>query len=145
MGGATVEKPGMNLATRSEGIPQRSKSDSVCRTHESGEREILQRTFKMRCPWARPNRNHTESAMSEATIATRSTCHAEKSRSIDRAPATTRTGIDGIGAPSCSSRTTTKTSGSPYVMTYWVSAAMALDHRRALGPASALRLTVDVS
>ena len=57
-------------------------------------------------------------------MATRSTCHAEKSWSIEGAPATTSTGIAGIGAPSCSSSTMTNTSGSPYVRTYCVSAAI---------------------
>ncbi len=36
MGGATVEKPGMNLATTSEPTPQRTKRASVWLTHEPG-------------------------------------------------------------------------------------------------------------
>ena len=38
MGGATMEKPGMNLATASDFRPQRAKLCSVLRTHESGDR-----------------------------------------------------------------------------------------------------------
>ena len=66
MGGATVEKPGMNLATSSDGIPQRSKTDSVWRTQESGESEIRQSVFRIRLPWARPSAYQTQSAISDA-------------------------------------------------------------------------------
>ncbi len=113
MGGATVEKPGMNLATSSDGIPQRSKTDSVCRTQESGDSEIRQSVLRIRLPCARPSAYQTPSAMSEAKTATRSTFQAARSRSTDSAPATIRTGIAGIGAPSCSSSTIPKISGRP--------------------------------
>src|SRR5712692_11684944 len=42
-GGATVEKPGTNLATRRDGIPHFSKKEVVWRTQESGDSEIRQR------------------------------------------------------------------------------------------------------
>ena len=103
----------MNLATSSEGIPHRSKTDSVCRTQESGESEIRQSVFRILWPFARPSPNHSRSAITEAATATRITFHAARSRSTASAPATIRTGIAGIGAPSCSSRTTPKMSGSP--------------------------------
>ncbi len=103
----------MNLATRSEGIPQRSKTDSVWRTQESGESEILHRVLRMRLPWDRPSRNQRESAISDAPTATTSTFHADRFPSIDSAPATISTGIAGIGAPSCSSSTIPKISGRP--------------------------------
>ena len=48
--------PGMNFATRSDGSPQRSKTDSVCRTQESGESEILQSVFRIRLPRAASER-----------------------------------------------------------------------------------------
>src|SRR5450759_1135552 len=48
LAGATVEKPGTNLATTSEGIPHFSKIDVVCRTHPSGESETRQSVFRLR-------------------------------------------------------------------------------------------------
>ena len=103
----------MNLATSSEGMPQRSKTDSVWRTHESGDREIRQRVFRMRLPCDRPSRYQSESAISDAPTATTRIFHDESWPSTDSAPATISTGIAGIGAPSCSSSTIPKTSGRP--------------------------------
>ncbi len=95
----------MNFATSSEGMPQRSNTDSVWRTQESGDSEIRQRVFRIRLPRERPSAYQTPSAMSEAATATRRTFHAARSRSTESAPATMSTGIAGIGAPSCSSST----------------------------------------
>ena len=103
----------MNLATSSDGMPHRSKTDSVWRTQESGESEIRQSVFRIRLPWARPSAYQTPSAISDAPTATRSTFHAARSRSTESAPATIRTGIAGIGAPSCSRSTIPKMSGRP--------------------------------
>ena len=47
---AIVAKPGMNLATSSDAGPQRVNSDSVWRTHESGESEIRQTLRTTRPP-----------------------------------------------------------------------------------------------
>src|SRR6266540_2810906 len=78
MGGATVEKPGMNFATSSAGIPHPSKIDSVWRTQESGDREIWQSVLRIRLPRRRPRPYQTESASSEATTATARTWTAER-------------------------------------------------------------------
>src|SRR5262245_10884888 len=52
-GGATVEEPGTNLATTSEGRPYFSKIEVVCRTQESGESETRQIVFRTRNPYRR--------------------------------------------------------------------------------------------
>ncbi len=103
----------MNFATSSEGIPHRSKTDSVWRTQESGESEIRHSSFRIRLPWDLPSRYQRESAIRDAPTATTRTLHADRFPSIASAPATTSTGMAGIGAPSCSRSTIPKISGSP--------------------------------
>jgi len=48
IGGATVEKPGMNLAITSDGMPQRMNRDSVWLTQEAGLMDSLHKPAKTR-------------------------------------------------------------------------------------------------
>src|SRR6266545_731117 len=51
---ATEANPGMNLATISDGAPQRAKMVSVWRTHESGDNDMRHSVFSTRPPSRRP-------------------------------------------------------------------------------------------
>ena len=48
IGGATVEKPGMNLAITSDGMPQRMNRDSVWLTQEAGLMDSLHKPANTR-------------------------------------------------------------------------------------------------
>src|SRR5207244_10903541 len=95
----------MNFAMSSAGIPHRSKIDSVCRTQESGDREIRQSVLRTRGPCRRPRTYQTEYASKEATTATERNRTDENYRSPASELATTRTGSTGCETPRCSSRT----------------------------------------
>ena len=66
---ATEAKPGTNLANISDGAPQRSKIDSVCRTHESGDSDTRHSVFSTRPPSRRPAMYHARFPIAEAATA----------------------------------------------------------------------------
>src|SRR5450432_1014806 len=66
---ATEAKPGTNLATISDCAPQRVNMDSVCRTQESGDKEIRHSVRNTGPPTRRPTEYHARSAISEAATA----------------------------------------------------------------------------
>ena len=74
---ATDAKPGTNLATISDGAPQRVKIDSVCRTHESGDSETRQSVCNTVPPMRRPAAYQQRSAISDATTAVASSAAIE--------------------------------------------------------------------
>ena len=104
-GGATVLKPGKNLASRSERAPWVEKRPSVLRTQESGSREILHSNCKTLMPFKRPIRYQTESAHTAAK--TQTAKHAKKFRLREpaSAPAASNSGSEGTGRPICSAKT----------------------------------------
>ena len=65
------------LATISDRAPQRVKMDSVCRTHESGDSEILHSVRSTGPPNRRPVEYHARSAISEAATAVASSAASE--------------------------------------------------------------------
>src|SRR5580693_4838176 len=69
-GGATVLRPGRNLAKISERAPCFENTPSVRRTQESGSMEILQRNWRTLMPLRRPSAYHMESAETAAKIQT---------------------------------------------------------------------------
>ena len=67
----------MNLATISDGAPQRAKIDSVWRTHESGDSEMRQSVCSTRPPSRRPAKYQARSAISDAATAVASSAASE--------------------------------------------------------------------
>src|SRR5579864_598530 len=84
------------------------------RTQESGDTAILHTVFSTRRPCQRPSVNHRESAIVAAAVAAPSNAQGDSLPSADSAPATTITGMAGIGSPACSTRTLPNTNPMPY-------------------------------
>ena len=113
-GGATSDRPGMNLATISTFAPQRSKLDWVSLTQVSGVREMRHSSFMTRPPNSRPATYQVLSPIRQAT-------HGQPEHrpaaagwpSAAMAPATTSVGTAGSGRPSWSHSTLTKTTPRP--------------------------------
>src|SRR5882724_11179896 len=102
----------MNLAKRSERMPERSKSSSVWRTQESGESETLHTVFRIFPPRVRPRRNQPRSAARAAKVASRKRPRAAR-RPWVRAAAAIRVGRAGMGRPMRSRRTLPRTMETP--------------------------------
>jgi hypothetical protein len=66
---ATEAKPGTNLATASDGAPQRVKIVSVLRTQESGDSDMRHNVVSTRPPKRRPSAYHAMSASNDAATA----------------------------------------------------------------------------
>src|ERR1700676_2646212 len=98
-GGATVLRPGKNLATSRERAPCLEKTPSVRRTQESGSREILQSNCRTLIPLRRPIWYHTESATTAAKTQRKREPKKLSLPTPARAPAASINGRDGIGRP----------------------------------------------
>lgn len=108
-GGATVLRPGMNLANRRVAGPWRSKEWVVRLTQVSGSREKRQRNWRADWPRRRPSSNQSQSLRRAAVKAAARVAAKEKWPSPAKAPAARRTGAAGTGAPICSMKTAAKT------------------------------------
>src|SRR6266446_5597455 len=113
-GGATVLRPGRNLANRSERAPCLEKTPSVRRTQESGSMEILQRSWRTLIPLRRPSRYQRESAARAAVRTRRSEAGRFRRLVPARAPAARRSGMEGRGRPTCSAKTQTSKTAYPW-------------------------------
>src|SRR5262245_42004053 len=125
----TADSPGTNLANRSARAPDFVNRDSVCRTHASGESETLQTKRSATLPYLRPTANHKVSAATEANTAARTVSVPGIRPSRARAPATTRVGTAGIGAPSCSTKTLRATRGTAWSTKKRLGESMVLPRR----------------
>src|SRR6185437_10085037 len=112
-GGATIDRPGMNLATMSARGPQRSKRAWVWLTHTSGVSEMRHSTRMTRPPKRRPARYQALSPTRQAPTASAAAAAPERRPSAASAPATIRVGTAGMGTPSCMSSTLRNTNPKP--------------------------------
>src|SRR6185312_1429924 len=112
-GGATIDRPGMNLATMSARGPQRSKRAWVWLTHTSGVSEMRHSTPMTRPPKRRPARYQVLSPIRHALTASAATPAPDRRPSPASAPATIRVGTAGTGTPSCMSSTLRNTNSRP--------------------------------
>src|SRR5262245_61776202 len=112
-GGAAVERPGTNFATSSERAPWRERRSSGLRTHESGSSETRHRKFMTFPPPRRPISYHSVSARSEARSAAARAGKGFIPTLRASAPAAKSAGSAGIGRPSCSASTHTKSTRGP--------------------------------
>src|SRR4051794_40058052 len=103
----------MNFTKRRAQGPLRERTVSLWRTHESGERLILQSTAKVLRPNLAPALYHNRSAVMPAQIAAPTIAIGAAPPETLSAPATKRTGYEGTGSPALSSRTETKTTMTP--------------------------------
>src|ERR1700676_2619589 len=104
-GGATVLRPGKNLATSRERAPCLEKTPSVRRTQESGSREILQSNCRTLIPLRRPIWYHTESATTAAKTQRKREPKKLSLPTPARAAGGRNKGRDGIGRAICSANT----------------------------------------
>src|SRR5262249_49568846 len=111
--GATVSKPGTNFANSSDGRPRRTGSPAVGETHESGSRARRQRKPRAALPHRRPSAYQTRSAPRLPRTPPSSASHGFSAPIPAIAPSPSSTGAVGIGSPSWSRKTTTKTTAGP--------------------------------
>src|SRR5882672_1638592 len=104
-GGATVLKPGRNLAISSERGPRFANTPSVRRTQESGSRDILQRSCRTFMPLRRPREYQMESAATAASTTYTSEAKRLRWPVPASAPAASNNGMEGRGSPICSAKT----------------------------------------
>ena len=113
IGAATTDTPGTNFAAISEWPPQRRMSDSLWRTHESGDIEMRHSSRMTRWPCRRPLQNHTVSPATLASSDAAKTVAPANWPADTRPPATTSTGAAGTGAPMRAASVTANTMSTP--------------------------------
>jgi len=107
-GGASVLRPGTNLAKSSVLGPSTEKAFLVLLTQVSGCHESLHIRFSTLLPRERPMPYQIPSARSEAITTTSRQVGKLSSPEAINAPAPSKAGKAGIGTPTCSKKTQTK-------------------------------------